>query len=785
MALAEVAAETKSITAAEAAQGVQSTASTATELHSTTTAAVMEAPQSALPDVAAEVQVMTTAPEVQESQSTAAAATALQSATATSMKQKPQPVTVADGDIEYDSMTAVGAAQESQSVLKEKPQLQALPNVPADTVSMTVASEAGESECTTAAAMVQEPDSVTHGIVITESKVMAAAEAAQESHYMTVTVVELKSAATVAREQKLQPMTSANLGAEFQSRTAAEAAQKPQSATVAAMKPDLTIDSMGQEPQRKVLVVIPEPQSATAIDVRCESQSRTVAPMIINRLTGQESQSATTIGIRDELESTAVVGSEQEFQSMVGTGKREECALMSVDTVQKLHTATAVGVESESQCTNSISPITELAADSKSKSKAKFWLHFPDSDDESEAEEQNVADVPTSPASVRTESFEEATDCCPAVITEPIHQTDGRNTGTCNDLPSGSSSEKYTSKSAPMQVTSVSDKLAEQAEEIASYLATHGPVDYVDESTVSICASPEGSCDLDDENVCKQVTSIPNEALVPLTRDISTANTEMSSTVPNKLLEFDLRTQQQAPKNAVASSPATQMFSASKPTDTNERMVKRGTNVNIERDDPAPPRHVASRRSSASTCAVHTALENPPASDVRTEAPLPREIVVPSAAALSRSLGNLTNSRNRATERNQRDSIRERGLPHFSSQSCSSAQKGYRHVTSRGVCTPVVKATIDKSGQPAVSTEPSASCSEPAWRHRLDSPGRSSAVGAEKAKSIKGPSAGHVFHPSQGRYILKKEVLQDGDEFGMSAVLCTVVWVPTGSDAKT
>ncbi|KAL1433613.1 hypothetical protein MTO96_012440 [Rhipicephalus appendiculatus] len=320
---------------------------------------------------------MTTAPEVQEPQSAAAAATALQSATATSMKQKPQPVTVADGDIEYGSMTVVGAAQESQSVLKEEPQLQALPDVPADTVSMTVAPEAGESECTTAAAMVQEPDSVTDGIVITESKVMAAAEAAQESHYMTVTVVELKSAATVAREQKLQPMTSANLGAEFQSRTAAEAAQKPQSATVAAMKPDLTIDSMGQEPQRKVLVVIPEPQSATAIDV-----------------------------------------------------------------------------------------------------------------------------------------------------------------------------------------TSVSDKLAEQAEEIASYLATHGPVDYVDESTVSICASPEGSCDLDDENVCKQVTSIPNEALVPLTRDISTANTEMSSTVPNKLLEFDLRTQQQAPKNAVASSPATQMFSA-------------------------------------------------------------------------------------------------------------------------------------------------------------------------------------------------------------------------------
>uniref|UniRef100_A0A224YLJ9 Cell surface glycoprotein n=1 Tax=Rhipicephalus zambeziensis TaxID=60191 RepID=A0A224YLJ9_9ACAR len=784
MALAKVAAETESITAAEAAQGVQSTAFTATELHSSTTAAVMEAPQSALPDVAAEVQVMTTAPEVQEPQS--AAATPLQSATATSMKQKPQSVTVADGDMERDSMTAVGEAQESQSVLKEEPQVQALPDVPADTVSMTVAPEAGESESTNAAAMVQEPDSVTDGIGITESKVVAAAGATQESHYMTVTGVELKTAATVAREHKLQPMTFANLGAEFQSGTAAEAAQKPQSTMVAAMKPDLATDSLGQEPQRKVLFAIPEPQSATAIDVGCKSQSRTVAPMIINHLNGQESQSATTIGIRDELESTAVVASEHEFQSVMGTGKRKECELMSVvDTVQKLHTATAVGVESESQCANSTSPITELAAESKSKSKAKFWLHFPDSDDESEAEEQNVADIPTSPASVRTESFEEATDCCPAVITEPNHQTDDRNTGTCNDLPSGSSSEKYTSKSAPMQATSVSDKLVEQAEEIASYLATHGPVDYVDESTVSICASPSGSCDSDDEKICKQVTSIPNKALVPLTQDISMANTEMSSTVPNKLLEFDLQTQQQALKNAVASSPPTKMFSASKPTDTNERMVKRGTNVNIERDDPAPPCHVASRRSSASTCAVNTALEKPPASDVRTEAPLPREIVVPSAAALSRSLGNLTNSRNRAMERNQRDSIREKGLPHFSPQSCSSAQKGDRHVTSRAVSAPVVKATIDKSGQPAVSTEPIASCSEPAWRHRLDLPGRSSAVAAEKAESIKGPSAGHVFHPSQGRYILKKEVLQDGDEFGMSAVLCTVVWVPTGSDAKT
>ncbi|KAL3204957.1 hypothetical protein MRX96_041082 [Rhipicephalus microplus] len=773
MALGKVAVKTKSITAAVAAQAVPHTASATTESSPTTTATVRKSPQSALPD-AAEVQIMTTHPEVEESRFTATAATGLQSVMATSMKRKPQSGTVVDGDM--DSVRASGAARESQSAMMKEPQLQALSDVLASTLTITAAPKACKTESSTAAAMVQEPGSVTLRDIIIEPNMVTAPRAAQESHYMTISGVDLKTATTVVKKQKLQPTTFADLGAEFQSRNAAQAAKKPQSAAVTAMKPDLTTVSTQQK--LKVLVAVPEPQSAAAIHVGCKSQSRTVAPAVKKIIGGQKSQSTTTVGIIDELESVAVLASEHKFQTTVGIGRGKECeALCVVDTVETLPTATAVFAESELQGPNSISLTTMLAADSKSKSKAKFCFHFPDSCEELEAEEQNVGHVPTSLASARTESLEESTDRGPADITELIHLTDDRNPGP--DMPSESPTEKS------MQATSVSDKLVEQAEEIACYLATHSPVDFMDESTVSVCESPLCSSDCDDENIGKHVMSIPNEPLIPLTQNISMANAEISDTVPNKLLEFDLRTQQQALKKAVASSRATQMFSANRPTDTNERMVQRGTNADIERDHPAPPRLVGSRASSASTGALHAALEKPPASDVRTEAPLPREIVVPSAAALSRSLSNLTNSRNRAIEGNQRGSVSAKGMPRFSLQSCSSAQEGDRHVSSRAVSAPVRNTAIDENGRAAASVEPSASCSEPARRHRLDLPGRSSAVGAEKVQSMKAPSAGHLFHPSQGRYVLKQEVLQGGDELGMSAVFCTVLWVPTGSGAKT
>ncbi|KAH7940331.1 hypothetical protein HPB52_023045 [Rhipicephalus sanguineus] len=166
MTLPKVAAETN-LTAAGAVQELLSTASAATKFHSTTTASVMEAPQS-------EAQFMTAAPEAQGSESTAAAAMGLESTTATSKKQKPQ--------------------------------FQALPDVPADTLSTTAAPEARESESTAAAAMVQEPDSMTATDVITESKCVTASGAAQESHSTTVAGVELKPTATLAKERELQSM---------------------------------------------------------------------------------------------------------------------------------------------------------------------------------------------------------------------------------------------------------------------------------------------------------------------------------------------------------------------------------------------------------------------------------------------------------------------------------------------------------------------------------------------------------------------------------------------------
>ncbi|XP_049274727.1 uncharacterized protein LOC119402560 [Rhipicephalus sanguineus] len=475
--------------------------------------------------------------------------------------------------------------------------------------------------------------------------------------------------------------------------------------------------------------------------------------------------------MRQELQSTTAVDHEHELQSVTSIGKGEKYEIVSVvDTVQEPQTA------------NSISSVTRLAVDNTSKSIAKFWLHLPDLEGDLQVEEKNVADVPASPAPMRTESPEEATEYCPVVITEPIRQTDDRNTETCEDLSSDSPSEKCIPKSAPVPVTNMSDKQAEQAEEIVSCLATHGGVDYVDEITVITCVgSCAGSCDSNvDWDLCNQVISVPDEPLVPLTQKLSMANKEVSGAIDNKCLEHDLQTLPQASEDAVTSYPATQVYSTNKPMDINtERIVKQGTNVAIERDDPAPH-----PRSNASTFAIRTAVESPHASDVRAQAPLPRKVTVSSATVLSHSPSNLANSKSRAMERNQHDSSCKRGLPSFPPQSCSSGQKHGLRVSSCAVSTPVAKAAFGKNSWAAVSTEPSASGSEPTRMRHSDLPGRSSAVGAENTESTKAYAAGHLFHPSQGRYVLKKEVLQDGDELGTGATFCTVVWVPTGGTAK-
>ncbi|KAH8030332.1 hypothetical protein HPB51_006764 [Rhipicephalus microplus] len=203
-------------TATFADQGVESrsteAAGTANGTQCTTGAAMSQEPESmdlvntpsALPD-AAEVQIMTTHPEVEESRFTATAATGLQSVMATSMKRKPQSGTVVDGDM--DSVRASGAARESQSAMMKEPQLQALSDVLASTLTITAAPKACKTESSTAAAMVQEPGSVTLRDIIIEPKMVIAPRVAQESHYMTISGVDLKTATTVVKKQKLQPTT--------------------------------------------------------------------------------------------------------------------------------------------------------------------------------------------------------------------------------------------------------------------------------------------------------------------------------------------------------------------------------------------------------------------------------------------------------------------------------------------------------------------------------------------------------------------------------------------------
>ncbi|KAL1425221.1 hypothetical protein MTO96_019374 [Rhipicephalus appendiculatus] len=826
MALAHVAAGAKSIAAPGAAQESLSTTSTATELQSTSAAAVMEAPQSALPDVVAETHCVNVAPEARESEPIAETDIGLQSTTTTSTVQESQTIMVADGSVECDSMRAAKTVQESQSTMMEEPHFEALPHVALETLFTSAAPEAHESDSRNAAAIMQEPDAMTDDDVIIESTFMIAAGPAQESPTATVPLVELKLTPTVAIQQELQPMTSARLTTDCQPNTSAEAEQEPQSSTVTAMK-HLTCE---------LSVTIPlESQCATAMVAKCEFPAEVIAATVEEacHLTGHELLFMATIDMKHELDFTSAVFIEHELQSVTDIGKREQCELMSVvDTVQELQTATSAGVLSESQCNNSVSSVTGFTVDCDSKSTPGF--EFPDLEEKPQVEEENRANIPVCPATMRTSKLVEAAEYCPAVSTEPIRETDNRNTATSKDLTSNSPSEKCISKSASMQAASVSDMLAEKTvsclatdgdldnadeitfiacvgpeetvsclatdgdvdsadeitviawvrpEETVSSLATDGDLDNADEITFIACVGPESSCDSDaDGNLCKQVISVPDEALVPFTRNVSMANEEVSGTMFNKSLELDLQTLPQASEDAVTSSAAAHIYSTNELTDNNTvGRVKQGISASIERDNPFV-HHISSRRSNASICSIRRAVERPTASSIQTQALLPRKVAVSSATGLRHSLGNLATSKRHAIERNERDSICKRGLPSISPQSCSSAQKRGRHVSSCVVSTPVAKAATGKNSRPTVSTNTSGSRFEPTWTGHRDMPGRSSAL--VNTESTKCYAARHLFNPSQGRYIVKKEVLQDEDGLDTGAVLCTVAWAPSGGAAK-
>ncbi|XP_049511942.1 uncharacterized protein LOC119463412 isoform X5 [Dermacentor silvarum] len=368
---------------------------------------------------------------------------------------------------------------------------------------------------------------------------------------------------------------------------------------------------------------------------------------------------------------------------------------------------------------------------------------------------------------------------CPTIVTESLLQTEGPNTGTCEPLVSDSDSEKCALESVPMQATNGS-KPEEQKRDGACSLASHGPVDDAGSTTASHCASPEGNRDSDvDSNVCGLPKCVPKKMCDALTQPVLVTDNETQDAMLSKL-QIDLEAPPQVSKDAVASSVSVQMCSTNKRADaSNDRMDKEGMKITTERHN-LDPQHVKSdHKSDASITAIRTAAKVHPTLDAPTKPLLRKEVTVSNVAMLSRGPSNLVHSINSEMKRNEQDGICKSRLPNFFSQSYGSDRRDDRHVSSHAFNLPVVKAAVDAKSWPNVSEEPSASCSA-IVRHRPDFPGGSSTDEAEKSKPTNPATASHLFDPSQGRYVLKKEVLQDGDELGMSAVLCTVVWVPKG-----
>ncbi|KAH7933953.1 hypothetical protein HPB49_019432 [Dermacentor silvarum] len=463
-----------------------------------------------------------------------------------------------------------------------------------------------------------------------------------------------------------------------------------------------------------------------------QSQSMTAAEatqkleFTIDTDVGRGSQTTTATDRGNELESTTVVAMNHESRPTTGAGKGQESEPVSiVGTAQESQTMTAASMDSESQCTSAITSPPELASDSNSKSAAESW--------------------PTLQAS-------------PAQLT-------GENSGAGqlkkDDATNGSKPE-------------------EQKRDGACSLASHGPVDDAGSTTASHCASPEGNRDSDvDSNVCGLPKCVPKKMCDALTQPVLVTDNETQDAMLSKL-QIDLEAPPQVSKDAVASSVSVQMCSTNKRADaSNDRMDKEGMKITTERHN-LDPQHVKSdHKSDASITAIRTAAKVHPTLDAPTKPLLRKEVTVSNVAMLSRGPSNLVHSINSEMKRNEQDGICKSRLPNFFSQSYGSDRRDDRHVSSHAFNLPVVKAAVDAKSWPNVSEEPSASCSA-IVRHRPDFPGGSSTDEAEKSKPTNPATASHLFDPSQGRYVLKKEVLQDGDELGMSAVLCTVVWVPKG-----
>ncbi|XP_054934059.1 uncharacterized protein [Dermacentor andersoni] len=674
---------------------------------------------------------------------------------------------------ESEPMSIVGTAQESQTMTAAEAaqELESANSIDTGRGSRSTTATDGVNELQSATVVAMNHGSRSKTGTGKESEPMSIVGTAQESQ--TITAAE--------GAQELESANSIGTGRISQSTTTTDGGNEVQSTTVAAMNHgSQSTTGTGKESEpTSVVGTAQESQTMTAAEAAQELESENSID------TGRGSQSTTAADGGNELESMTVVAMNHGSRSISGTGKESE-PISIVGTAQESQTMTAAGTNSEPHCSNAITPVPKLASDSNSKSAAELGPTFQASTeligDNSGAGQQNKDNVCASVVSVNTGSLEEAAKYCPMVVTvSPLH-TEDTNTGTCKPLPSGTPSEKCALESVSMQATNAWNKPEQQKQDISCSLVTCGPVDDAGSSTtVSHCASPEGSHDSDaNADVCGLVKSVPKEMCSALTPPVLVTDNETADAMVGKL-EIDLETLPQVSKDAIASSMSAQMCSASKLVDTSsDRIDKEGMKVATERHNLDPPHHVeSSHRNDASITAFRTAAKVCRTLDAPAKPLFQKEVTVSNVAVLSHNLSNLVNSSNSEMNRNKQDNICKRGLPEFSAQSYGyGVQRGDGLVSSHAFNVPVAKAAVDGKNWPKVSKEPSASCSA-IVRHRTDLPGGNSTEEAGKSKPTNPATASHLFDPSQGRYILKKEVLQDGDELGSSAVLCTVVWVPT------
>ncbi|XP_075530725.1 uncharacterized protein LOC142563908 isoform X2 [Dermacentor variabilis] len=808
--IAGAAQESQTMTAAEAAQELESANSidtgrvsqstTATdggnEVQSTTVVAMNHGSQSttgtgkeseptSIVGTAQESQTMTAAEAPQE----------LESTISIDMGHGSQTTTAADGGNELESMTVVAMNHGSQS----------MSGTGKESEPISIVGTALESQTMTAAEAAQELESANSIDTGRVSQSTTATDGGNEVQSTTVVAMNHGSRSTTGTGKESEPMSIVGTAQESQTMAAAEAAQKLESAnsidTGRGSRSTTATDGVNEVQSTTVVAMNHGSQSTTGtgkeskptsiVGTAQESQTMTAAEAAqelestISIDMGHGSQTTTAADGGNELESMTVVAMNHGSQSMSGTGKESE-PISIVGTALESQTMTAAGTNSEPHCSNAITSAPELASDSNSISAAELGLTFQASTeligDNSGAVQQNKDNVCASVVSVNTGRLEEAAKYCPMVVTVSPLQTEDTNTGTFEPLPSGTPSEKCALESVSMQATNAWNKPEQQKQDISCSLVTCGPVDDAGSSTtVSHCASPEGSHDSDvNADVCGLVKSVPKEMCSALTPPVLVTDNETADAMVGKL-EIDLETPPQVSKDAIASSMSAQMCSTSKLVDTSsDRIDKEGMKVATERHNFDPPHHVeSSHRNDASITAFRTAAKVCRTLDASAKPLFQKEVTVSNVAVLSHNLSNLVNSSNSEINRNKQDNICKRGLPEFSSQSYGyDVQRGDRLVSSHAFNVPVAKAAVDGKNWPKVSKEPSASCSA-ILRHRTDLPGGNSTEEAGKTKPTNPVTASHLFDPSQGRYILKKEVLQDGDELGSSAVLCTVVWVPT------